>query len=101
MRRLQVERQVSITQLCEGACCVALHFAGLLTRKGHGPPQALQLPPILPGLHMAHGKQNSIANAEQRPNVGGKKANRSRWRNRVPFDNADSSPFLFLQIMSL
>lgn len=78
-----------------------LHFAGLLTRKGHGPPGTPQLPPILPGLHMAHVKQNSTANAEQRPNVGGKKENRSRWKNRVPFDTAASSPFLFLQIMSL
>ena len=75
--------------------------SGLLTSTGHGPPGTLQLPPILPGLHMAHEKQKPIANAEQRPNVGGKKENRSRWRNRVPFDDAASSPFLFLQIMSL
>lgn len=78
-----------------------LLLTGLLTRKGHRPPGTLQLPPILPGLHMARVKQNSIANAEQRLNVGGKKENRSRWRNRVPFDDAASSPFLFLQIMSL
>lgn len=84
-----------------GGRFVVLHFAGLLTRKGHGPPGTPQLPPILPGLHMAHVKQNSTANAEQRPNVGGKKENRSRWKNRVPFDAAASSPFLFLQIMSL